>query len=88
MGTLREALTMSLSDVQRKIQRCLAFIDAGSEHECTVAVQQAVRLCRRHGLVLTPVDRAKVSTAPSVKSMQFWNSCTQMLRGSSVDVRC
>jgi hypothetical protein len=52
---------MSLCDVQRKIQRCLAFIDAGSEHESSVAVQQAVRLCRRHGLVLTAVQRADVS---------------------------
>lgn len=79
---------MSLCDVQRKIQRCLAFIDAGSEHESTVAVQQAVRLCRRHGLVLTAVQRADVSNARPVKSTQFWNAGTQPLRGSSVDVRC
>ncbi len=79
---------MSLRDVQRKIQRCLAFIDAGSEYECMVAVQQAVRLCRRHGLVLTAVEEAEVSNARPVKSTQFWSAGTQPLRGSSVDVRC
>jgi hypothetical protein len=79
---------MSLCDVQRKIQRCLAFIDAGSEHESTVAVQQAVRLCRRHGLVLIAAEGVEATNARPVKSTQFWNAGTQPLRGSSVDVRC
>ena len=76
---------MSLPDVQRKIQRCLAFVDAGSEHEARVAVEQAVRLCRHHGLMLTAVPAlATVATRP----MACWVDQTRQTLGTYVDMCC
>lgn len=76
---------MSLTDVQRKIQRCLAFVDAGSEHEARVAVEQAVRLCRHHGLVLTAVPAmASAATRP----MTGWVHQAQRTVGTHVDMCC
>ena len=78
-------LVMSLTDVQRKIQRCLAFVDAGSEHEARVAVEQAVRLCRHHGLVLTAVPAmASAATRP----MTGWVHQAQRTVGTHVDMCC
>jgi hypothetical protein len=79
---------MSLSDVQRKIQRCLAFVDAGSEQEARVAVQQAVRLCRHHGLVLTAVEAAPMIAAVARKPMTFWGCPTVRTAGAHIDISC
>lgn len=79
---------MSLPDVQRKIQRCLAFVDAGSEHEARVAVEQAVRLCRHHGLVLTAVPDTPALATASTRSMAGWLDQARRTVGAHVDMCC
>ena len=73
------------ADISLKVLKCLAFVEAGSEREASIALTQVVKLCRIHDLEIKVEPRQAKNR---FSSFQDVIAIKKNQVGSTVDMYC